>query len=297
MSAVVFGANGYIGFAVAQILRQHGYTVYGVVRKPEYSQKLATNEIIPVIADGNNPEAYASVLKNASIVIDTAPDYQANVAVLEAAQKFNSAHGKKVYIFTSGILVHGNSQDVFQSEEIIIGGEGLQQRADFETQVIQAKNVHGIVIRPGFVYGYAGENGGTHLGDNVFQLTDGKIQISGSDKKRWSWIHIYDLAYAYLLAVQKFTSASGEIFDIVQSDNPPTYAEFRHKAAEIAGHKNAPIVTSPAPDGFWPKLLENSVRVSNRKAQNLLGWHPGHLSLLDDLQPVYTAYLALKKHK
>lgn len=305
MSAIIFGANGYIGFAVAQVLRQHGYTVYGVIRKQEYAHKLATHEIIPVVADVSKPETYEGILQKASIVIDTVQDYQANVTVLEETQKHSSSHGKKIYIFTSGGLVHGNSSEVFQSEEVfreedIHGGpiiiEFIRQRRNFEAQVIQANQIHGIVIRPSVVYGYAGGNGGTHLGDKVFQLTDGKIQISGSDKKRWSWVHIYDLARAYLLAVQKFTVASGQIFDITQSENSPTYGELRKKAAEVAGHKNAPILLLPIGESF-ERALENSVRVSNRKAQNLLGWNPGHFSLLDDLLGVYTAYIALKNQK
>jgi len=170
----------------------------------------------------------------------------------------------------------------------------IQKRLEHESAVIHATEIHGIVIRPGFVYGYAGGNGGQHLGDPVFTLTDGKIVISGSTTKRWSWVHIHDLAGAYLLAIQKFTSASGQIFDVAV-ENPPTYEEFRKKAAHIAGHKNAPVVTAPVAEGGG--FLESSVRISPAKARNLLGWVPTHLSLLDDLEPVHAAYLALKNKK
>jgi len=295
VAAVVYGANGYIGFAIAQVLRQNGYKVYGVVRNQEHNAKLATHEIIPVLGDGLTPDE--ALIKKVNIVIDAASDNKASHAVLAATKKHATPHGKKVYIYTSGILVHGPSDGVFEGEAFIDEGPTFAARATLEADIINSKDIHGIVIRPGFVYGYAGGNGGDHLGDKVFQLTDGKIQISGSTEKRWSWVHVHDLAYAFLLAVQKFTIASGQIFDIGQSENPPTYVELRKKAAEIAGHKNAPVVNLPVPDGFWPKVMEYSVRVSSRKANNLLGWYPGHHNILDDLQGVYAAYLAYKGQK
>jgi len=297
MSVLVIGAGGYIGFAVAQVLRQHGYIVYGLVRKPDHEQLLARNEIFPVLGEANKPESYAHIIKKVNTIIDTTPEVQGSTVVLTEVKKHSPSHGKKVLIFTSGILVHGHSDEVQLSEDNIKTPNFLQKRADFEATVIQSTEIHGIVIRPGFVYGYAGGNGGTHLGDTVFALPDGKITISGSTTKRWSWVHVHDLANAYLLAVQKFAIASGQIFNVA-GENPPTYEEFRKKAAHIAGHKNAPVVTVPVPEGNpWAPLLELSVRISPIKARNLLGWNPTHLHMLDDLEPVYATYLALKNKK
>jgi len=298
MSVLVIGASGYIGFAVSQVLRQHVYFVYGLVRKPDLEHKLASNEIFPVAGEVNKPESYTHIIQKVNIVIDTTPDPQGNSIVLAEVKKHSTpSHGKKVLIFTSGILVHGHSDEVQISEENIKTPPFLQKRADFEAAVIQSTEIHGIVIRPGFVYGYAGGNGGTHLGETVFELPDGKITISGSTTKRWSWVHVHDLANAYLLAVQKFTIASGQIFNVA-GENPPTYEEFRKKAAQVAGHKNAPVATVPIPAGNpWAPILEVSVRIAPIKARNLLGWNPTHLHVLDDLEPVYATYLALKNKK
>lgn len=295
MSALVLGAGGYIGFAVAQVLRQHGYLVYGLVRKQEHAQKLAEHEIFPVLGESTKPETYEEILKKTNIVIDAVPTNDANIAALNAVKKHQNAHGKKIFIFTSGILTLGNHEEVVFEDIAFQAAPALQPRAKFEAEVVQSKEVHGIVIRPGFVYGYAGGNGGNHLGDKAFTLTDGKIVFNGSPAKRWSWVHIHDLARSYLLAVENFTVASGQIFNIAV-ENPPTYEEFRRKAAEIAGFKNVEVQTLPVAEGnIWGPLLEQSVRISPRKAQNLLRWYPSHLSILDDLQPVYNAYLAQKK--
>jgi len=292
----VIGASGYIGFAVAQVFRQNGYKVYGVVRKPEQAKRLAAHEIHPVVGDAAKPETYLDALKNSNVVVDTLgfdPSNSLQSTVFTATKQHSSPHGKKIFIFTSGILVHGHHDEVVREEQLSCPS-AIQVRVQQEAEVVQAKEIHGIVIRPGFVYGYAGGNGGTHLGDKVFNLHDGKIVITGKGDKKWSWIHIHDLAHAYLLAAQKFTVANGQIFDI-GSPNPPSYEEFRKKAAAVAGHKNAEVVTAPVPAGeFFAQLLETTVRVSPKKAEHLLGWKASHPELLDDLEPVYEAYKAHK---
>eukprot|EP01125_Pyxidicula_operculata_P005483 TRINITY_DN1941_c0_g2_i1.p1 TRINITY_DN1941_c0_g2~~TRINITY_DN1941_c0_g2_i1.p1 ORF type:complete len:304 (-),score=54.40 TRINITY_DN1941_c0_g2_i1:14-925(-) len=302
MSALVLGANGYIGFAVAQLLRQSGYKVYGLIRNKEQSSRLANNEIIPVVGSSGDASTYQHILKRVNIVIDTTTDPNTTPSATEAIKSLDTSKtvsvGKKVFIFTSGLLSHGGSDDLFTDEADTNPPDILLPRLNTESNIINSKDFHGVVIRPGFVYGYAGGNGGPNLGDRVFKLSDdGKIVISGSLEKRWGWIHVHDLARAYLLVIQNFTIASGQIFDLA-TESAPTYEEFRKKAAEVAGHKNAPIVQVPLDESnIWAKLFESSVRVSSQKAHDLLGWGPLHVSFLDDLEPVYVAYLSESKNK
>jgi len=117
--------------------------------------------------------------------------------------------------------------------------------------------VHGIVIRPGFVYGFAGGNSGDHISDGVFNIAgnNGKIVIHGKKERRHSWVHIYDLASAYYLATKNYVNASGQIFDI--ASYAPTYEELYRKAAAVAGHKDAEVVTHPFPeDNSWGPYLK-----------------------------------------
>jgi len=270
-----------------------------LIRKPEQSRRLSAEEIIPVVGDGTKPETYENIINNASVVIDTSfdPSAPAQSHILTIAKKHSSAHGKKIYIFTSGILVHGHNEEVV-SEEILRPLPGfIQARANFELEVINTKEVHGIVIRPGFVYGYAGGNGGDHIVGKVFDIAanNGKVVINGNKERRHSWVHIHDLASAYFLAAQNFTVASGQIFDIASPD-APTYEELYKKGAHVAGHKNAEVVSIPFPEGNpWGPFLNQTVRVSNNKARNLLGWKQTHPHVLDDLEPVYEAYKAHRK--
>jgi len=163
--------------------------------------------------------------------------------------------------------------------------------------VINAKEIHGIVIRPGFVYGYAGGIGGNHISEKVFNIAanNGKLILSGHKDRRHSWVHIHDLAAAYFLAVKNFTVASGQIFDIASPDGP-TYEELYKKIAVVAGHKDAELVVQPFPENFtFGVYLNQTVRISYKKAQHLLGWTPSHPNVIDDLEPVFEAYKANKQ--
>jgi len=217
--------------------------------------------------------------------------------IFTAAKKHSSPHGKKIYIFSSSPLLHGHHEEIV-TEEIVQPLPGpFQSRAKFELDVINAKEVHGIVIRPGFVYGYAGGNGGEHITDKVFNLVanHGKIVLHGKKERRHSWVHIYDLATAYYLATKNYTIASGQIFDIASTDSP-TYEELYKKAAAVAGHKDAEFVVHPfTEDNPAGPYLDQTVRTSYNKAKNLLGWSPLHPNVIDDLEPVYEAYKANKQ--
>jgi len=297
----VIGANGYIGFAVAQLFRQSGYKVYGLIRKQEHAKKLIMSEIIPVLGDATKPETYEHVLKLGltafiDVAFDAADGIGAATSVLAFVKKHSSPHGKMIYIYTSGLLVHGDCPNpVDESTAHLPGSPHLQKRANLELEVINSKEIHGVVIRPGFVYGVAGGNPGMHTGP-AFTFQDGKIVILGKKDKRWNWVHVYDLARAYLLAVQKFPLASGQVFDIANY-NPPTYEQFRRKAAEIAGHKNAEVVSVPIPaNDFMNTLFDMTTIITPKKAENLLGWVPQQLSILDNLEPVYAAFKAESSH-
>jgi len=300
MSVFVIGASGYIGFAVAQVFRQNGYRVYGLIRKQEQSYRLAAEEIIPVLGDVSKPETYENAIKQVGIVIDTLSFDPSNTTNkhFELVKKHSPPHGKKIFIYTSGILVHGHHEEVV-TEEVLDPKPGfMQTRANYEVEVINAKEVHGIVIRPGFVYGFAGGNGGTHISEKVFNIAanNGKIILSGRKDRRHSWVHIYDLAYAYLLTVKNHITAAGQIFDIASPDTP-TYEELYKKIAVVAGHKDAEFVVQPFPDNFaFGTFLNQTTRVSYKKAENLLGWTPSHPNVIDDLEPVFEAYKASKQH-
>jgi len=54
--------------------------------------------------------------------------------------------------------------------------------------------------------------------------------------QRWNWIHIEDLADAYVMAAKQSHAVKGEAFNLV-ADPSPTYEEVCLAASRVAGFK------------------------------------------------------------
>jgi len=54
--------------------------------------------------------------------------------------------------------------------------------------------------------------------------------------KRWNWVHVQDLADAYVRAAKNSHSVAGEIFNIV-SESSPTVGQLTLATARVAGFK------------------------------------------------------------
>jgi len=287
---LVIGANGYIGFGVAQYLRARGYKVYGLIRKAENAKKLSQHEIHPVIGDSSKEETFGHLLDQVQIVVDASSDLNGVKAVFATVKKHSSPQAKKIYIFTSGGLVHGDSPNLVTEDQVHPHPGYLTEKVAFEQHIIHSPEVYGIVIRPGFVYGFAGGNTGSHI-DPIFNAgkNGGKVIINGNKHRRHPWVHIYDLAHAYFIAIEKYTTAGGQIFDIAYSS--PTYEELYRKGAALAGFPNAEVVEKEFPaDNPWGPILNSNLVASWKKANNLLGWTPNHPEILSDLEPLYEAW-------
>jgi len=97
------------------------------------------------------------------------------------------------------------------------------------------------------------------------------------------------LAHAYFLTLEKYTTATGQIFDI--AGFAPSYEEVYRKGAAVAGHPNAEVIEKPfAADNPWGVFLNQTVITSYKKAQSLLGYTPNHPNVLEDLEPLYEAW-------
>lgn len=118
------------------------------------------------------------------------------------------------------------------------------------------------ILRDGALYG-------PHTGrDEMWrsQARAGELEMSGDGSDYILLVHVADLAHAFVLAAEQ-TQASA-ILSVVD-DAPTTYREILTYIARLEG----------GPD---PKRGANtplpSFRISNARAQTLLGWRPGFQS-------------------
>lgn len=117
-TVLVTGANGYIGNAVCRAFVQAGWTVYGLVRKPEAISALAAEEIIPVqgaIGDNSfvpalftHQKTFNAIVSTTEIVGHFESHFKDIVSMLLAlSEKSNEGGVRPLVMFTSGCKDYG----------------------------------------------------------------------------------------------------------------------------------------------------------------------------------------------
>jgi len=293
---LVTGANGFIGGATALALRKAGHQVYGLVRDEKQKAELLQNEIIPVLGDLSDIKGFASTLDKVNVVIDNVAIFteekigQSNRNLLDALISASKGKAKKRYIYTSGILVYNYNELVDESYPT----NGIfKWRTELEHHIIKTTDVDGVVVRPGFVYG----GSGGMISDIWFSGGEkDDIEFHGSTEKSWGWIHVSDLAEAYVRVVEASHSlVAGEIFDVCDSTRI-TSLQARTLFARAAGRKGKVVVKEAGKDGF-SQALEATAVPRAQKIQKYLGWAPKLGPFPDDIDLYYQSWKAHQDKK
>jgi len=198
---------------------------------------------------------------------------------------------KKLFIYTSGILVYPNSQSHAYEEEdsTQLKGWVIGDRVQYEQDVINSQHVYGVVVRPAFVFGKKSHNFVYYFD----QATKGKVVVAGSKDVGWSEIHIDDLVDGYLRIVESPVSiVTGQIFNFAD-DSRYTNVQIAERFAKVAGYKG----TIEVDEKLGREFSNKTVYVDCRKAQRLLSWRPRHKLLLDQAEVLYRSWLANPNRK
>jgi len=297
-SVLVTGANGYIGLVVASAFRKAGYFVYGIVRDEKKAAPLREREIFPVIGDLTNLEGLRPYIEAASIIVDCVylhylehPD-KPSIELLKLAEEYSKKRDPlfppKTHIYTSGIMVYGHDERV-RNEAFPIGSTIYSNwRRNVEEHVIHSADVNGIVIRPGWVFG----GSGGPYGNDMFQNPE-KIVLRGKNhNRRYSWIHVDDLAEAYVAAAHKSAAARGLIFNIVNGVDAPVHSELLLKAARLYGFKGE--VQWEENKEWLDHALDSNVVLLPTLATTVLGWTPKVFGFYEYLELFYESNKALR---
>ncbi|ROV93189.1 hypothetical protein VMCG_08727 [Cytospora schulzeri] len=118
-TALVTGANGYIGNAVARAFVRAGWVVYGLVRTPSSAPSLAIEEILPIIGSIDDPISHEKIRSQLPPTLDTIISATENlgdyivhysniISLLQILSETSVANGvKPLVIFTSGCKDYG----------------------------------------------------------------------------------------------------------------------------------------------------------------------------------------------
>ncbi|KAI9060684.1 NAD(P)-binding protein [Trametes sanguinea] len=295
MKVLILGATGFIGLPIAQAFVRAGHVVYGQTRSAAKGKQLAAEEIIPIVADVNNPSAYLQLVASVDAIIDamggtdlrTLSQFLLN-ATADAVQAHRSPNVPKLtYIYTSGTWVHGeNRHDVFGDTSSLGATPHLVAwRPAQEQRVITNPHLNGIVIRPALLYGRSA----SLMAPYFHKASEGQVEWPGMPGGRLALIHCDDLAELYLLAAEKAAIAGGKIFDAVNDVNESTDA-FLQRLVEVSGSKEPYKYTEPA--NLSEIALNTTTILRPYLGRALLGWQPRKAGLLDHMDIYYNAWKA-----
>ncbi|KAI0635891.1 NAD-P-binding protein [Trametes polyzona] len=296
MKVLILGATGFIGLPVAQAFVRAGHIVYGQTRSAAKAKQLAAEEIIPIVAEVKDTEAYLPFGVTLDAIIDAIggseikdlSDFLLTATAAAVKAHRSSLAPKLTYIYTSGTWVHGGDRATVVTDTTPPGHPPalVAWRPALEQRVVTNPDLNGLVIRPSLLYGRSGS-----ILASVFARAarEGVVRWPGTPGGRLALIHCDDLAELYVLATEKGSIAAGKIFDGSNDVNESTDAILQ-RLVEISGAK-APYEYFEPTNLFEAALATNTV-IRPYLGRALLGWRPRKAGLLDHLDLYYNAWQA-----
>ncbi|KAF4588389.1 hypothetical protein EYR38_010357 [Pleurotus pulmonarius] len=202
MKVFVLGATGFIGFPVAQALARAGHIVYGLTRSEANGNKLAAEEVIPIIAEPTSTSWHHLIAKLHESIggfpdLATASNTILTAVAQSAANLRPPGAPKLSYIYTSAL--------------------GCKA-----TAAPASTALNGIVIRLSLLYG----RGGSLLAPLFKSAQEGKVAWYLAPGGRFALVHADDLADLYVRAAEKAQIIGGNIFDASNEFTESTAPEF-----------------------------------------------------------------------
>jgi len=158
----------------------------------------------------------------------------------------------------------------------------LKDRPTYEKQVLESKDVIGVVVRPAFVFGKKSNQ----FVQYFQQSKEGKVFVLGKPDIKWSEVHIDDLVDGYLKIIEAPSGIiDGQIFHFAD-DSRNSNMEIATAFSKVAGYSGTIEVEMKG----VKEHNQKTVLVDYRKASRILGWQPRHLLLLDEVETYYQAW-------
>lgn len=309
MTALVIGANGYLGSHVTRQLVESGQDVRVMVRESANTIGIDDLDVTRFVGDiwdndtlraamAGVDDVYYCVVDTRGWLRDPAPLFHTNVEGTRNVLEIAKDAGLHRFIFTSSYVTVGRKRGHVATEDDIItdGGKGLtpyvRSRVQAEELVLSYAREHGlpaVAMCVSTTYG-AGDWGRTPHGAIIAGAAFGKLPFV-MDKIELEAVGIDDAARALLLAAER--GRVGERYLI--SEKMISNAEVVRIAAEAAGVP-APTKSIPLPLAYTLaalgtvkatvrgtdeqlslgslRLMRAEAPVDCSKAKRELGWEP-----------------------
>jgi nucleoside-diphosphate-sugar epimerase len=294
MKIFLTGATGYIGGSVAERLLREGHAITGLVRSESGAKEIEGRGMRPLRGSLEDAEMIARAARDSDAVIDTAEANHAGVVDAIAAALRGS---RKPFLHTSGSGIVATVTNGERSEAIFDEYSSftpaiarMQQRAAIDQVVFDAakQGVRSVVIRPTMIYG-AGHGVRTESAQVPALIENAKkagigLHI-GKGENIWANVHIDDVVYLYVLALQK--APAGALYYAENGEEA-----LKDVAAAISrmlgfGGKTRVWTPQEAEAALGPKAhssFGSNSRVRGKRSRAELGWQPKGIPILQEIE-------------
>ena len=302
MRVLVAGATGAIGRPLIRSLKQHGHSVFCLVRSAESAGSVTEMGADAVTGDALDAASLRSAISRVhpDAVINeltSLPRHYTPAEMAAAAERDSRVRREGNVNLLAGMRDCGVRRYVLQSSGFWYApGPGLADESsrlavdaspgvagsarvyvELESTAFQASGIDSVAMRYGFFYGpgtwYAKD---ADMGEQVRQQ---QVPIIGAGQGVWSFVHIEDAAFATVAALE---CAPG-VYNIVD-DNPreqrewlPAFARYCGAPEPLQVTEQEALTTSGADSVYYATRLRGA---SNEKARHELNFSPRPLEWL-----------------
>ncbi len=300
MKVFVAGASGVVGRPTVRRLVAAGHEVVGMTRREGRAAEIREAGAEAVVCDVFDAEALreAVVAARPEVVLhaltalpsrfDPKSDYLAATNEVRTEGTRNlvaaaKAAGARRIVAESVAFFYEPEGDWVKTEEAPLFRDapgrfaaGCEALVSLESQVLEAGEPEGVVLRFGWFYGPGTyyDHGGAVAEETIKR----RYPIIGHGEGRFSFVHIEDAAAAYVAALDH---GSPGVYNVVD-DEPAPVREWLPVYAEALGAKPPRRVPAWLAKLVAGKDLASTALTmrgaSNAKAKRELGWRPAHPS-------------------
>ena len=302
MRVLLAGATGAIGRPLIHGLKQHGHSVFGLVRSAESTRMLTEMGAETVIGDALDAAsvraAIARVRPDAVInELTSLPRHYTPAEMKAAAERDSRVRREGNVNLLAGMRESGVRRYVLQSSGFWYApGPGLADESsplavdaspgvaagartyvELESTAFRASEIECVAMRYGFFYGPG--TWYTNADDMGEQVRRQQVPIIGAGQGVWSFVHIEDAASATVTALECAPGAYNIVDDHPSQQRVwlPAFASSCGAPEPLQITEQEALATSGADSVYYATRLRGA---SNEKARHELNFRPRPLEWL-----------------